>query len=82
MMGDLFRMSALHHDAPPCSICGTLLWRGVFHACGGTPARPIPLRPMCEHCYCQKTPANAVGVLGPAHRICCNCGNRQAMGVF
>lgn len=72
-------MQSVNSDAFPCTICGMLIWAGNVHTCGGTPTLP-PTPPYstagsCLHCYCKIERADTAS---PAHRICCNCGNRQA----
>ena len=52
-----------------CSACGAPGWRQVVPT---LPTSKSP--PACTHCYCQH-----VDVGGTPHKMCCNCGNKQAM---
>lgn len=71
-------MQSVNSDAFRCTICGVMIWAGTVHTCGGTPTYP-PTPPYtaagaCVHCYCKAEVPSADRL---AHRICCNCGNRQ-----
>lgn len=75
-------MLSANADAFRCTVCGATIWHGTIHTCGGTPTYPVTkpiLVPACPHCYCKITSADTSG---PAHRICCNCSNRQAMATW
>lgn len=76
-------MQSVNSDAFRCTICGVMIWAGTIHTCGGTPTLsptpPYTTASACLHCYCKvESPSTA----GPGHRICCNCGNRQAMAFW
>jgi hypothetical protein len=61
-------------NAFSCSVCGSLVWIGGYHACGGTPSYTVtqpPLSPAC-HCWCGDATVN-----GKPHKTCCMCFGRR-----
>lgn len=73
-------MSTIFDPVPRCYHCGQLSWAGHHCVIGhvstsSTFKLDSPPSP-CTHCYCGSTAATTGE---RAHRICCNCGNRQAI---
>ena len=68
-----------------CGTCGgfigNFIWSGQgAKICNCSPNCNYPNS--CNHCYCKKEVGDKYGTsLNPnnkvAHKICCNCGNRQ-----
>lgn len=74
-------MESVNSDGWRCQNCTMMIWGGNVHTCAGQRMVTLPesLQQTCSHCYCRTTHSDTAG---PAHRICCNCGNRQAMGTY
>lgn len=80
--GYIFDHESVGRYALCCQYCGGPIWPGGgVHTCAAfrQVTLPVEQQQACTHCYCRITSADTSG---PAHRICCNCSNRQAMGWY